>query len=258
MAKFNKKDFIIRLKEHSIREDIVQAFNNIDQAIFFDNIFKDKYYGDEVIPVGSGIKSDNFLMLAKMINYLDIKEDDRVLEIGTGSGYSTAILSALCREVITIEHKEKLAKQAKDRLYAYEFENIRFFAGDATKFASDYGNVDAVIVHCACYKRPLTLMQNLKIGGKMVFPMGPPHRQQIVIIQNEPDPNTGANLKMFFREQGNFEYIDGIYGYDSSEIPDDLGVIDEDVDLKPTIQSDDELEELESKVRSEIDASFEE
>ena len=125
-----KDKFLAHLKKEKIGKDIIAAFESVDQRIFFDSIFKNKFYGEECISIGYGMKSDNFLSLARMINYLNPKKDERIYEIGTGSGYSSAILSLLCREVVTVEINEKLALAAKTRLYDNNFGNIRFFAGD--------------------------------------------------------------------------------------------------------------------------------
>jgi protein-L-isoaspartate(D-aspartate) O-methyltransferase len=209
-----KDRFFALLKKEKIGKDIIAAFESVDQKIFFDSIFKSKLYGEECIPTGYGMKSDNFLSLARMINYLNPRKDERIFEIGTGSGYSSAILSLLCREVVTVEVNEKLALSAKTRLYDNNFGNIRFFAGDGTTIDENMGKIDGIIIHAACRKRPVNVMRNLKNDGFVILAMGPAHLQQIVTIKNRPDLESIANYEMKYHESGIFSLIEGPYGYD--------------------------------------------
>ena len=209
-----KKNFLDYLKQNNISEDIAEAFKQIDQAQFFDRMFADKLYSEEQIPTGYGEKGDSIHLMAKMINYLSPKKNMRILEIGTGSGFSTAILSVLCKEVYTIDMDEKLAAVAKSKLYNAGYENIRFFAGDGTDPEIDFGKVDAAIIWAGCYKRPLTVLQHVAPKGLLVYPMGPVHMQQIVILKNESDVEKGMSFKLSFKEQGYFCPIKGRYGYD--------------------------------------------
>lgn len=185
-------------------------------------MFKENLYGQMPVPIMYGQKSDPFLLLARMIQYLNPKKSDRILEIGTGSGYSTAVLSLLCREVVTIDINEKIAQSAKARLYENDFGNIRFFAGDGTLLEDDFGTIDGVIIHAACKKRPFTVIKNLKPDGTIVFPMGPAHYQQIVVMNNAPDIDKGINFKIRFCEQGIFSLIQGPFGYDNIVLPEEF------------------------------------
>jgi protein-L-isoaspartate(D-aspartate) O-methyltransferase len=227
-----EEESISLLKENNIQENIVEAFQSVDQAIFFDSIFKDKFYTRERIQIGAGQKNDDFLNLAKMINYLDPRPTHKVLEIGTGSGYSSSILSMLCRELLTVEIKEDLAKNAKTKLYNYEFENIRFFAGDACELDVEEGSIDAIIVHAACKKRPLNLIKSLVHGGKMVFPMGPAHSQQIVLLENTPNYKQDEPYCIKYFDFVGYESIAGRYGYEAP----DYSMMGEEVYLKPEFQ----------------------
>ncbi len=223
MAKINlkqkKQDFIDLLIKEKIESHIVDAFNEVDQQIFFDTMFEDKFY-DKDVPVGYGEHSDNFLMLARMINLMHIDANDRILEVGTGSGYSTAVLSLLCREVLTSEFHEELASTAKERLYSHGFANIRFYAGDATEDDNPFGTVEKAIIHSACKRRPMVILANLKPGGTLIYPMGPDFSQQIVSIINRPNADTGENFTTGFFDHGVFSKIKGFYGYDNLVNPD--------------------------------------
>jgi protein-L-isoaspartate(D-aspartate) O-methyltransferase len=210
-----KGEFLQRLHETGISDRVVEAFSHVDQEIFFDSMFRDRFYGEGEIPIGFGQRSDNFLNLARMIDHLNPGETDRILEVGTGSGYSSAVLSLLCREVVTVEMQEKLARYAKGRLYENNFGNIRFFMGDGTEPDENYGTINGAIIHAACRKRPLSVLVNMKARGRVVYPMGPAHIQQIALIENRENMESSATFDTHFFEQGVFSIIEGPYGYDN-------------------------------------------
>jgi protein-L-isoaspartate(D-aspartate) O-methyltransferase len=237
-----KDKFFATLKKEKISKDIIAAFESVDQKIFFDTIFKSKFYGDECISIGYGMKSDNFLNLARMINYLNPRKDERIFEIGTGSGYSSAILSLLCREVVTVEINEKLAVLAKNRLYDNNYGNIRFFAGDGTTFEENFGKIDSIIIHAACRKRPVNVMRNLKDNGIVILAMGPAHIQQIVTMKNRSDISSLENFGMEYHESGVFSLVEGPYGYDFPVLP-----------LEDFTREKDEIDDFEPPKKSEPD-----
>jgi len=218
--KRNKKAFLQKLIDFKLRKDIIIAFRDTDPEIFFDTLFADRYYTENKIPLGYGEISDNPLLLAKMIDYLNPQKNDRILEVGTGSGFSTAILSRLCREVISVDINEDLAAVARNRLYSHGYENIRFYAGDATESDTPFDPVDGIIMYNACRKRPMVLISLLKKNSVIVFPMGPANKQQIIHLQNSPDKESGGRYKTCYLDLGDFPHIYGLYGY---QVP-DLGV----------------------------------
>lgn len=207
-----KKSFLETLKSCKIHKKVIDAFDEFDQKDFFDMIFRGKFYSDETIPIGFGETSDHFLTLARMINYGNPKASSRVLEIGTGSGYSTALLSSLAREVVTVEFNEQLASAAKKRLASAGMDNVRFFAGDGTCFESEGDAFDVIIVFASCYTRPLSLLRLLRAEGRMVFPMGPLHQQQIAYAFNEMVKSDEGLIRTEFREFCTFKPIQGQYG----------------------------------------------
>ncbi len=178
-----KKEFLNGLKKAGIKKMIIDAFDKIDQKEFYDPMFKKHLYTEETIPIGYGEKSDHPITLAKMIGYLSPKNSKRVLEIGTGSGYSTAILATLFKEIVTIEYCEDMAISAKQRHRNQNIENVKFFAGNAAEFNADPLLFDAIIIFAACHRRPLHFTQFLKEDGIIVFPMGPIYKQQIAVLK---------------------------------------------------------------------------
>ncbi len=224
MAKGREKSrYLNALKSEGAPKTLVDAFAGVDREIFFDPIFADRIYAMEPIPIGSGQKSEPPLVLAKMLSHLPLRKKGRVLEVGTGSGYSTAVLSHLAKELVTIEYHEDLARSAKERLIGRGFPVSRFFAGDATDFDGPLGEFDAVIVFAACMRTPFFLINALRPGGVAVFPMGPAHQQQIARFVNDPDARQSADNFRFF-DYCTFDSIRGVYGWvDLPDVPSNDG-----------------------------------
>ncbi|MFC1670303.1 protein-L-isoaspartate O-methyltransferase, partial [Spirochaetota bacterium] len=177
--KSNKKleKFLKVLKSNKIKKNIRDAISSIDREKFFDPFFKKDVFEFGPLPVGCGENSDDVIIMAKMIELLSPKKNWRILEVGTGSGYSTAVLASLVKEVVTVEYHEGIAKEAKERLVSQGFFNIRFYTGDATEMTDDMGKFDGIIIFPACVKRPFSIIPLLKYDGPLVFPMGTPLQQ---------------------------------------------------------------------------------
>jgi protein-L-isoaspartate(D-aspartate) O-methyltransferase len=216
-----KNKYLKQLKESGIGKAVINAIAEVDMLKFFDPIFEDRVYSFESIPIGSGQKSDDPVIMARMIAHLALKKKSRILEVGTGSGYSTAVLSQLSREVVTIEYYEDLARTAKERFIGEGFTGVRFFAGDATDFDGPLGEFDAVIVFAGCVRTPYFLINAVKPGGIAVFPMGPAHQQQITRFVNNPDARRANDNYRFF-DLCTFDSIRGVYGWvDVADVPRD-------------------------------------
>ncbi len=212
-----KKAFIKYLKDKDIKKKVLDAFEAVDQEDFFTETLKGGLYTEKPVPIGCGEMSDDPFVLAKMIQVLDPKKSWKILEVGTGSGYSTAILSSMVKEVVTVEFHEPLAQLAKEKLIDKGYFNIRIFAGDATQMHDRLGPFDGIIIHPACSHRPLTLLSMLKGSRFSVFPMGPTFQQQIVRYKNAL---LGAEdtLKNFtFYDFCRAESIRGRYGWRDQE-----------------------------------------
>ncbi|MBN2402279.1 MAG: methyltransferase domain-containing protein [Spirochaetes bacterium] len=205
-----EKEFYTLLKNEGIRENIIDAFKNYKQKDFFDQIFSGYFYSHEPVPIGNGEKGDASPILAKMINHLSPDKESRILEIGTGSGYSTAILSKLFKEIVTVEYFEELAISAKQRLAGFKINNVRFLTGDILELDGIPGLFDGIIIFAACSVRPLFLMTHLKEKGKVIFPMGPIYQQQITIMKNEQGEKD-SQYKMSFHDLCSYSPLKGMY-----------------------------------------------
>ena len=209
--------YLKQLKEAGIAKPILEAIADVDRGKFFDPIFAERVYNGEAIPIGYGQKSDDPVIMAKMIGHLGLRKKSRVLEVGTGSGYSTAILALLSQDLVTVEYHEDLARTAKERVIGLGYGNARFYAGDATDFDGPLGLFDAVIVFAACARTPYFLVNAVKPGGVAVFPMGPAHQQQIARFVNNPEARRMSdNFK--FSDMCAFDSIRGVYGW--VDVPD--------------------------------------
>ena len=142
-------------------------------------------YSDQPLAIGHDQTISQPFVVAFMTEKLQPKSTDRVLEIGTGSGYQAAILSELVAEVYTIEIVEALAKSAEATLKRLNYTNVHVRAGDGYKGWREVAPFDAIIVTCAPEKVPQPLLDQLKDGGRMIIPVGHFGNQQLVLLRKE-------------------------------------------------------------------------
>ena len=140
-------------------------------------------YSDTPLPIGFGKTISQPFIVAVMTDLLDVQPDDTVLEIGTGLGYQTAILSALAQRVYSVELIEELAEQARRRLARQCRANISFKIGNGCRGWPEHAPFDKVIVTAAPELIPPSLIYQLKPGGKMVLPAGLPDAQQLILVE---------------------------------------------------------------------------
>ena len=142
-------------------------------------------YDDTALPIGEGQTISQPYIVAFMTEQLQLREGDRVLEVGTGCGYQAAVLARLVREVFSMEIVEALAARAREDLRRLGFANVTVRAGDGHGGWAEEEPFDAVLVACAPDKVPARLILQLKEGGRMVIPVGPREHQQIYLLQKE-------------------------------------------------------------------------
>ena len=136
-------------------------------------------YEDRPLPIGLGQTISQPYMVACMTELLALTPADRVLEIGTGSGYQTAVLARLCAEVVTMERHPELQARAKERLDRLGFGNIDYVAGDGTLGWGDGAPYDAILVTAGSPRIPGALLEQLRDGGRLVCPVGERCRQRL-------------------------------------------------------------------------------
>lgn len=145
-------------------------------------------YADHALPIGEGQTISQPYIVALMTQVVEVEPGDRVLEIGTGSGYQAAILAQLTSEVYTIEIIETLARRAANRLRDLGYSQVRTKIGDGYYGWEEYAPYDAIIVTCAPDHIPHPLVAQLKVGGRMVIPVGPPGAyQSLWLLEKQAD-----------------------------------------------------------------------
>jgi protein-L-isoaspartate(D-aspartate) O-methyltransferase len=162
---------------------VLEAMATVPRHEFLPADLRKFAYRDEPLPIGYGQTISQPFIVAFMTEQLDPKQTDRILEIGTGSGYQAAILSRLVAEVYTIEILEPLAKRAEADLKRLGYNNVKVLAGDGYKGWPEHAPFDGVIVTCAPDHIPQPLIDQLKDGGRMIIPVGPPDEQQLYLLQ---------------------------------------------------------------------------
>ena len=167
----DNKDLIRELKIEGISDkNILRAIEKVPRELFVAQEFIDRAYENIPLPIDCGQTISQPYVVAYMISCLKLKKTDKVLEIGTGTGYQTAILSYLCKEVCTIEIYNKLLEQAKKRILKLNLKNINFTLGNGTKGWNAKVLFDAIIVSAASEIIPDKLLKNLKNHGCLIMP----------------------------------------------------------------------------------------
>jgi protein-L-isoaspartate(D-aspartate) O-methyltransferase len=166
-----------------IRDELtVNAMRKVPRHEFVPSELAAFAYRDHPLSIGYNQTISQPYIVAYMTEALELKPSDKVLEIGTGSGYQAAILAEICEEVYTIEIVEPLAKVAQDRLNRLEYKNITVIAGDGYQGYKEQAPFDAIIVTAAPEKIPPPLLEQLAENGRMIIPVGPTHYTQYLVL----------------------------------------------------------------------------
>jgi protein-L-isoaspartate(D-aspartate) O-methyltransferase len=155
-------------------QQVLRAMERVPRHEFVPDRLKDQAYGDFPLPIGYGQTISQPYIVALMTELLQLASTDRVLEIGTGSGYQAAILAELVAEVYTVEIVKPLATEATDRLRRLGYANIHVLYADGYYGWQDHAPYDAIVVTCAAEHIPQPLVQQLKESGRLVLPVGQP------------------------------------------------------------------------------------
>lgn len=162
---------------------VIEAFRNVERHRFVLPEFIRYAYSDSPLPIDEGQTISQPYIVAYMTEILNLKRTDKVLEIGTGSGYQAAILAELCDSVFTIEIFEKLAQKAGRVFEELGYDNIHAKTGDGYMGWQEFAPFDAVIVTCSPTKVPEPLKEQLAEGGRMIIPVGESPVQNLVLLK---------------------------------------------------------------------------
>ncbi len=158
---------------------VLKSFAKVEREYFIPEDEKSYAYEDGPLPIGEGQTISQPYIVALMTQAAELDEDSIVLEIGTGSGYQAAILSHICRQVYTIERFPDLAESAKKCFQHFGYTNIKSRVGDGTHGWQEHAPYDAIITTAAAPDIPKSLAEQLKIGGRLLIPIGDPLSQKL-------------------------------------------------------------------------------
>ncbi len=164
---------------------VLAAMRKVPRHEFVSGNLKQQAYQDAALPIGNQQTISPPYIVAYMTETLDPKPDDKVLEIGTGSGYQAAVLAEIVREVYTIEIVSPLAKAAEKRLKSLGYDNVHVLDGDGYKGWPEHAPFDRIIVTCSPESIPEPLVEQLKEGGRMIIPVGERYQQSFYLLKKQ-------------------------------------------------------------------------
>ncbi len=178
-----RKQLVASLRRRGIsNEAVLKVIGAIPRHYFLDKAFEEWAYQDKAFPIGNKQTISQPYTVAYQTDLLEIKKREKVMEIGTGSGYQAAVLASLGARVFSIERQESLHKKAKSFLPKLGFPNIRLFFKDGYKGLPEFAPFDKILVTAGAKQVPESLKQQLKIKGILVIPVGDDQKQQMLRI----------------------------------------------------------------------------
>ena len=189
---------------------VLAAMGRVPRHLFVDESLRDRAYDDHPLPIGEGQTISQPYMVALMAETLQLTSSECVLEVGTGSGYLTAVLAELCARVLSVEMSEYLAGRARMTLQELGCHNVTVYLGDGTLGWNAAAPFDAIVVGAAAPCLPRPLLSQLRLGGRLVVPMGEEDLQTLVRVWKAP---TGIREEYF--GECRFVKLHGAYGWEN-------------------------------------------
>jgi len=174
---------VTRLREHYLIRDerVLDVMNRLPRHLFVPEAIKHQAYKDNALPIQSNQTISQPFIVARMTELLELKPDSRILEIGAGSGYQTAVLASLAGKIFAVERIPNLAAEARERLQKLGFQNVLLRCADGTQGWENYAPFDGILVAAGSPDVPQPLLAQLKIGGRLVIPIGHDPKTQTLI-----------------------------------------------------------------------------
>jgi protein-L-isoaspartate(D-aspartate) O-methyltransferase len=168
-------------------ERVLQAMERVPRELFVPDEERERAYADAALPIGSGQTISQPYMVGRICEVLALRGTERVLDVGTGSGYQAAVLAELAAEVVTIERVPELAEQAKRALAEAGYGGVQVRVGDGTLGVPDRAPFGAIAVAAAAPDIPETLYEQLAPGGRMAIPVGRRRSQDLLLVVRSPE-----------------------------------------------------------------------
>ena len=185
-----------QLRARGIRDErVLAAMFRVPRHEFVSAEYRDQVYEDHPIPIGEGQTLSQPYIVAVMLEALALDPSDTVLEIGTGSGYQTALLAELAKQVYSVERHASLAHDARATLARLGYNNVEVALGDGSHGLAERAPFDAIVVSAAAPQIPPPLFEQMREGGRMVIPVGPAHAQELQLVRKQAGKLIVANLE---------------------------------------------------------------
>lgn len=196
-----RRKLIQKLRDKGILDErVLSAMGKIPRHVFFENAFLEHAYQDKAFPIGHGQTISQPYTVAFQSELLEIKPGDKILEIGTGSGYQACVLCELGAKVFTIEYQKPLFERTRNFLPQMGYKP-HFFSGDGSKGIPVHAPYDKIIVTAGAPSVPSALIEQLKVGGCLVIPVGDNQTQQMLRLTKE------SNRKVVKEVFSNFSFV---------------------------------------------------
>jgi protein-L-isoaspartate(D-aspartate) O-methyltransferase len=182
-----RRQLIETIRERGISDlEVLRIFDLVPRHLFVPDAVQHRAYEDAPVPIGFGQTASQPSLQALYLQTLKLQPTDKVLEIGTGSGYQTALLAHLVQHVYSVERIRELSARARSVLDALRFRNIALLVGDGTIGWSRYAPYDAILVGAASPGVPQALLDQLAMGGRMLIPVGDRDEQTLTLYEQTP------------------------------------------------------------------------
>ena len=179
---------VARLRERGITDEVVLGLiGSVPRHIFIDEAWGHRAYEDSSLPIGYGQTISQPFIVALMSQLLNVSPRQRVLEVGTGSGYQTAVLASLCERLFSVERIEALVPRAQERLAAMKLRNITLRYGDGYAGWPEKAPFDGILVTAAPPEIPAALVDQLAVGGRLIAPVGTAEYQSLQVTDRTED-----------------------------------------------------------------------
>ncbi len=189
-------------------EKVLAAIGEVPRHFFFDSAFEEHAYEDKPFPIGSGQTISQPFTVAFQTQLLDVQPAEKVLEIGTGSGYQAAVLAAMRARVYTIERQKELFRFSQQIIAEMGYKRIQFFYGDGYKGKPAYSPYDKILITCGAPFIPQDLIDQLKPGGYLVAPVGEGRVQEMKRLIKDKDGNITTE------SHGSFSFVPMLKGFE--------------------------------------------